>query len=129
MRLPPKPKFALTAVREQIIECLRFPWKRSFRRDDDRSRQYLEIWGLKEAALCEGLCTHLEQYELYALPKGQASERQKYQFVMPYLPEDAPTSVLIHVKMTLNDGRVSAVHPHYTGHAPLPLVSLSKNTE
>jgi hypothetical protein len=131
MSHPPKPKFAPQAIREQIIECLRFPWKRSFKRDDHRSRQYLDLWGLKENALCEELCAHLQQYELYVLPKGQASERQKYQFVMPYLPEDSSITVLIHIKMTPRDQRVSAiqlsVHDHNTGYAPLPLVSIQSS--
>lgn len=128
MQPPPKPKFAPSTVREQIIECLRFPWKRSFSRDDHRSRQYLDNWGLKEKALYEDLSLHLEQYELYLLPKGQASERQKYQIVMPYLLGETQATVSIHIKMTPRDERVSAVrlsvHDHNTGHAPLPLIPL-----
>jgi hypothetical protein len=133
MSHPPKPKFAPQAIREQIIECLRFPWKRSFKRDDHRSRQYLDLWGLKENALCEDLCLHLEKYELYILPKGQISERQKYQLVMPYLLEETQITISIHVKMTPCDERVSqiqlSVHDHNTGYAPLPLVPLSKTSE
>ena len=132
MRQSPKPKFASQAVREQIIECLRFSWKRSFKRDDHRSRHYLDLWGLKESALCEELCAHLQKYELYYLPKGQSYERQKYQFVMPYLSGEPETSVLIHIKMTPRDERISAVqlsvHDHNTGHAPLPLIPLTKTS-
>lgn len=130
MILPPKPILAPKEVRERIIECLRFPWKRSFRKDDHRSRQYLDTWGLKENVLCEELCTHLEHYELYMLPKNKADERQKYQFVMPYAPDGVSASVLIHAKMMPNNERISAirlaVHPHDTGYAPLPLVRLTK---
>ena len=119
----PSRRKATAETRELIIGCLKRPNGYRVRED---GQQYLDRKGLNTVAVVEDLVRHFEKYELFELPKQRPSDRQKYQYVIPY---DDP-KLLIHVKITPMDREPPVVylgfHTHNTGYAPLPQIPIEK---
>ncbi|MCF6313692.1 MAG: hypothetical protein L3J39_14700 [Verrucomicrobiales bacterium] len=130
--MPCRITLASEDIRLAIIDALRAPERRRFRREDSTSRNYLELWGLPAETIYDDLAEQLEQYELQTLPKEKPSDRQKYQTLLRFPEEDGYCEALIHVKL---DPRgeppivLVSVHSHNTGHKPLKLIPIKKKTD
>lgn len=120
----PPPRFASRVVREQITAALG-DRNRRFLDANTQSRNYLDRWGITSDGLFEDIATDLKEYQLYLKPN---TKPQRYQYVLPYPEEDGLPALLVHITLSLKGEppRVKvAVHPHNTGHAPLPRVAIS----
>ena len=117
------PTKASSEIREKIIDCLKRP---NGYRIYEEGERYLDRRGLNGVKVIGDLIHHFETYELFELPKHNPSDRQKYQYVIPY---DDP-KLLIHVKITPMDRKPPVVylgfHAHNTGYAPLPQIPIEK---
>jgi hypothetical protein len=121
----PPPRFAASTVREKITAALRDRRRRFIGHDDHTSRNYLDKWGISADGLFADLAADLKKFQLYLKPN---TTPQRYQYVLPYPEEDGLPALLIHITLSAKGEppRVKvAVHPHNTGHAPLPRVPIA----
>jgi len=119
-----QPAIAPKELRLAIIEALRDE-RRFFSRDDHTSRNYLQLWQIKQETIFKDLVESLENNELLILPPVRPNDRLKYQHLLSYPEYEGLPEILIHVKLNplgepLNV-RVS-VHPHNTGYDPIPTI-------
>jgi hypothetical protein len=124
-RMKPLPRFATSSVREKITAALRDRRRRFLDANDNTSRNYLEKWGITADGLFAELAADLKKFQLYLKPN---TTPQRYQYVLPYPEEDGLPALLIHITLSAKGDppRVKvSVHPHNTGHAPLPRVPIS----
>lgn len=121
----PPPRFAASTVREKIAAALRDRKRRFLDANDSTSRNYLERCGITADGLFADLAADLKKFQLYLKPN---TAPQRYQYVLPYPEEDGLPALLIHITLSAKGEppRVKvAVHPHNTGHAPLPRVPIA----
>ena len=121
----PPPRIAASTVREKITAALRDRKRRFMDANDSMSRNYLEKWGITADGLFADLAADLTKFQLYLKPN---TTPQRYQYVLPSPGEDGLPAALIHITLSAKGEppRVKvAVHPHNTGHAPLPRVPIS----
>ena len=125
--MPQQPKLATEEIRLAIIEALRDPNRRFFSRSDHASRNYIDLWGLTEENVYEGMIASLEEHELHELPMQNASDKLKYQHLLYYPEFEGMPEILIHVKLNPQGEPVRvklSVHPHNTGHQPINLIPI-----
>lgn len=122
----PPPRFAARAVREKIAAALRDRNRRFLDANDRTSRNYLDKWGITADGLFAELAADLKKYQLYLKPN---TTPPRYQYVLPQPGADGLCALLIHITLSPKGEppRVKvAVHPHNTGHAPLPRVPIPR---
>lgn len=115
--MPPLPRKASSAIRQQIVAALGDPARRRLDRNGS-SRSYLDLWGIRESALFNDLANALEEStKLFTKEKTFPNQSQRYQCVLSYPEAPEFDAILVHVTLSPvgQPPRVKiAVHPSDT---------------